>query len=560
MINIKNILDLSDLQELQYLKDYIEVLRRRRDIILTFFITTVVVVTLGSFLMKPVYRATATLLVDVESPNILTTSGSVALESQNYYAYKDYLQTQIEIITSRPIIRQVIDELKLTELKAYARAKDPVQSLQKRLKVEPVRDTRLVKLYLDSKDPKLASDIVNSVAQNYVRRNLIYISKSEFLNLMKNEYLKLQSKLSEYEKVYKEEHPEMIRLRKEINDLVVKLENEKNIISSYGAQEGADKAVTSGALEGLKANNISIISPAEVPVVPIKPKKMMNILLAIILGSLGGVGLAFFFEYLDDTVKSLEELEHVTNWPLLGTAPVIDGDSKLSEFEKDIFVHTNPKDPASEAFRSFRTSVVFSSTEEHPIKSLLITSPGPGEGKTTTLCNLGIAIAQSGKTVLLIDGDMRKPRLHEVFKKTNDEGLSNFLCGQSKLEAIVQETQIGHLSIISSGAIPPNPSELLVSHKLKEFLSLVCERFDYVIFDSPPIIMLTDASLIARAVDGTVIVVESNKTSKRALSRIAKNLKDHKIRIIGSFFNKVPITSKNYYNYAYYSHYAPKEK
>ncbi|MGA2775239.1 MAG: polysaccharide biosynthesis tyrosine autokinase [Candidatus Omnitrophota bacterium] len=542
-------MDFSNWQEFERIKDYIEVLRRRRDVIKIFFITTVLVVTLGSFLMRPVYQARVTLLIDVESPNVLTTSGTVAMQSSDYYSYKDYLQTQIQILTSRPIIHQVINELNLMTLKEFAKAKDPVENLLKTIKVEPDRDTRLINVYVDNKNPELAAKIANRLTETYVIHNLIYISKNEFLNLMKNEYLKLQSKLSEYAKIYKEEHPEMIRLRKEIADTVENMEQEKNNISNYGAENTTKSATSHSTLEALKANNVSIIEPAEVPIKPIKPKKSINILLAIILGAFGGVGLAFFLEYLDDVVRGVEELEHLTNWPFLGSIPVIDAENKLSELQKDIFVQTYPKTNFSEAYRTFRTNVIFSSTEEHPVKKLLITSPGPAEGKTITLCNLGIAIAQSKKSVLLVDGDMRKPRLHEIFQKKINKGLSNFLCGQAEFVDLPQDTMIEHLSIVSSGNVPPNPSELLASHKLKEFLQQACEKFDYVIFDSPPVSLLTDASLIARVVDGMVIVVENGKTSKRALERIAKNLKGHKVRILGTFLNKAAESSKNYYSY-----------
>jgi len=384
-------MDFSNLLESPYIKDYLYVLLRKRDIIITFFVTTVLVVTLGSFLMRPTYRAKVALLIDVESPNVLsTTGGPMAMQNQDYYSYKDYLQTQIEILTSRPVAHQVINELKLMDLKGFARAKDPVKQLLRTVKVEPVRDTRLINVYVDNKNPELAAKIANSLAEIYVRRNLVYISKNELLNLLKNEFLRLQNQLSEYEKVYKEDHPEMIKLKQEINSLVEKLAQQKKIISNYGVEENADSSTYKGTLEGLKANNVSIIEPAETPINPIKPKKVLNILLALIFGASGGVGLAFFLEYLDDMVRGIEEVEHLTNWPLLGSVVPIDIEKKMSEFDKDIFVHSRPKDPASEAYRSFRTNVVFSSTEEHPIKSLMITSPGQGEGKIDGEATAGI--------------------------------------------------------------------------------------------------------------------------------------------------------------------------
>jgi capsular exopolysaccharide synthesis family protein len=548
-------MDTPNSQEPAHLKDYLDVLRRRKEAVIIFFLSTVLITTVASFVIEPVYRSTVTLMIDVESPNVLTTSGSVALDSQNYYSYKDYLQTQMEVITSRPIIRAVFGQFDLSASKEYRQAPDPVKKFTKTISVEPLRDTRLIELRVDNKDPKLAAKIANTIAQIYVRRNLAYISKNELLNLLKNEYLKLQSKLSEYAKIYKSEHPEMIKLKQEIAELVGKMEQEKNLISSYGVNPAGDKDVSQDALGGLKANNVSIVEPAEVPVTPVSPKKPLNILLSVLLGSFGGIALAFFLEYLDDTVKEVEEIEKLTRLPILGSVPDIGLDKKINDLEKDNFVQNNPKDPISEAYRSFRTSIFFSSTPEHPLKSLLISSPGPGEGKTITLCNLGIAVAQNNKKVLLVDGDMRKPRLNDIFKKDNKAGLSNFLSGKAPFEGLIQKTSVENLFLVPSGPIPPNPAELLASAKLKDFINIATEKFDLVIFDSPPIAMLADPLLIARDTEGMIMVIESGKTSKRALERISSLLKEAKARVIGTFLNKLPRSNKNYYYYSYYSRY-----
>ena len=292
---------------------------------------------------------------------------------------------------------------------------------------------------------------------------------------------------------------------------------------------------------------------------PVRPKKRLNVLLAIIVGLFGGVGLAFFFEYLDDTVKSAEEVGRIADWPFLGGIPEIKdkGDEKLTEFRKDIWAHVNPKDPASESYKSIRTNIFFSSTEEHPIKSLLITSPGPQEGKTITFCNLGIAIAQSGKKVLLVDADMRKPRLHGVFKSKNDTGLSAFLSTQANAEDIIQKTDIPNVSIVTGGPIPPNPSELIESHKMKEFINIAKEKFDFILFDSPPIAVVTDAVVLSPYVDGLVLVIQNETTSKKFIPRIAQILKDSKARITGFILNKITQKSGNYH-YHYYSRYYGK--
>ncbi len=546
-----------------HLTDYLRIIKTRKIVIIIFFFVTVLVVTVGTFLTKPVYRATATLLIDLESPNVLTTTDSVALGSTNYYAYKEYFQSQTEIIKSRSIARQVFKDLNLGQSEDYLGAKDPIGAFLKTIEAEPVRDTRLLLLHVDNKDPELATTIANRIAEVYVERNLFYITKSEVMNLLKNEYLKLQAKLSEYSKVYKDKHPKMIRLKQEISQMATRIKEEKERSVGYDLARPSSSVLndSSGSvLAGLKANNISIQDRAEVPHVPIKPKKRLNILLAMVVGLFGGTGLAFFFEYLDDTVKGIEDIERLAKWPFLGNVPEIDTRGKITELEKDLFTHIKPKDPIAEAYRTIRTSVLFSSTEEHPLKTIVISSPGPQEGKTTTLCNLGITMAQGQKRVLLVDADMRKPRLHEIFKKKNNVGLSNFLSGQAEFSRLAQKTEIDNLSLVSGGPHPPNPSELLSSHKVKEFMELAKLEFDFILFDSPPMAVVTDAVILSRAADGAILVLESGRTARRVLPRISQLLKDARIRIIGVLLNRISIERSSYHYYSYYYGKAKKTK
>ena len=544
-------MDISSPQEL-HLKDYMNVLRRRRSIVIIFFITTVLTVTAGSFIMRPVYRATAMLLIDIESPDVLTTTGAVSLESQNYFSYKEYYQSQAEILTSQSLVHKVFDEFKLADSQEYKNEKEPLKAFLKTIRVEPVRDTRLLKLNVDNTDAKLAVKIANRIAELYVRRNLYYISRSELVNLLKNEYLKFEAKLSEYNKVYRHKHPEMIRLKKEMAEMTGKIEQMKESPFTFDIVTSDGKDEEKYALDGFKANNVSIQDPAEEPVIPLKPKKKLNIILSVIVGLFGGVGLAFFFEYLDDTIKELEDAERIAKWPFLGNVPKITGNGKMTEIRKDLFVNEKPKDPIAEAYRSIRTSIFFSATEEHPLKSIVVTSPGPQEGKTTTLCNLGIAMAQNQKRVLLVDADMRKPRLHEVFKVEAEKGLSTFLSGQARFDELVRDTGIENLFLVNGGPNPPNPSELLSSNKMKEFMKLAAAKYDFILFDTPPVAILTDAVLLGLASDGVIMVIESGKTSKRAFGRIHKLLDDSRARIIGIILNKISIHSGSYYYYSYY--------
>lgn len=308
--------------------------------------------------------------------------------------------------------------------------------------------------------------------------------------------------------------------------------------------------------EGIKANNVSIIEPAERPLTPIKPKKAFNFLLGIFFGLIGGICLAFFMEYLDDTVNDVEEIERLTSLPILGSVPRVDKRVRMKKSERDLFVHINPQDPISEAYRTFRTNLSFATTEVGQLRKMLVTSPGPGEGKTMTLCNLGIAFAKIEKRVLLVDADMRKPRLHEAFNKKNTIGLADYLTGEADFHGIVQETNVENLSLVTSGPIPSNPTELLAGSRLREFIALAEKHYDMVIFDSPPAGMLTDAAIIARSTDGIVLVIESGKTSRRAVLRISRLLKEAKAMVAGIFLNKMEMSNKNLYAYSgYYSHY-----
>lgn len=533
------------------------VMRRRKGVIILFFLTCVSLVSVGSFVMKPVYSADVTILVDTESPNVLTTSGIVSLESQQYYSYKEYYQSQMEIITSMSIVKKAFDEFSLISQEPYKTAKEPLKEFLKTIKAEPIRDTRLIKLTVENDNPELAAKIANRIADIYVKRNLYYISRDELTNLLKNEYLKLETKLSEFNKIYKEKHPQMIRLKQEMEDMASRIESvKKSRFDSDFLSDIAADTKEEYALEGFKANNISVQDLAETPVVPVRPKKLLNISISVVAGLLGGIMLAFLFEYLDDTIKRPEDIENITKKPLLGSVPDMKKISgNMKEYERDILVHNKPKDPVSETYRLIRTNLLFWTAKDGaPLKRIVITSPGPQEGKTITLCNLGITMAHNNRKVLLVDADMRRPRLHNVFKIKNDKGLSNFLAGQESLEDLLRNTGVDNLFMISGGDMPPNPSELLSGPKFKEFLRITGEKFDVVLFDSPPVAVVTDAIVLAEVVDGVIVVIQSGKTSKRVLPRIYGLFENAGIKIIGTILNKVPIVSTDPYHY-YYSRY-----
>jgi len=537
-------------QEIFNFGDYFDILMRRRRMVVMFLIITVSVVTLGSFLMTPIYRATTVFLIDVESPHVLSTTTEVEVGAgafSSFQFYKEYFESQKAIITSYSIAKQVFDEFNLSKLKEYQNAKEPIKKFLKSLSVEPLKDSRLIRLHVDNRDSALAAKLANRIAEVYIQSNLDYISKSELLNLLKNEYLRLEAKLSEYTKIYKEGHPEMIRVKEEMAELAQDIAKAKKS-SFISVNAGIVQSQHQRALASLKANNVSIIEFAREPVIPLRPKKRLNVLIAMLVGLFGGAALAFAVEYQDATVKNAEDIEKITSWPFLGAVPKIVGEGK-----KEFHVQLKPDDHVTEAYRSIRTQIFFSDTKEHPLKTIVVSSLGPEEGKTTTLCNLGIAIAQNHKRVLLVDADMRKPRLYQVIKYKDGKGLCSFLGGHANYEEMIHKTDIENLFFVSDKRSCINSSDLIASDKMREFINYAKKNFDYILFDSPPIGAITDAAILAPMTDGVVLVVESGKTPQRAVRHNHKLLKNSGIRCAGVIINRVEIGRKEGYYY-YRSH------
>jgi capsular exopolysaccharide synthesis family protein len=303
--------------------------------------------------------------------------------------------------------------------------------------------------------------------------------------------------------------------------------------------------------------NVWVVEKADTPILPTKPNKKMNILLGLVLGLCGGIGLAFFIEYLDNTIKTPEEAEERLGIPLLG---VIDRCKfrKTGEVAEELISLYEKHSANVESFKALRTSLLLSSSDKPP-ESIVITSMMPGEGKTTVSANLAITIAQTGQRVLLIDGDMRKPRLHKIFNLDNRVGgLSTYLAGVAKSTAICQQGPLASLTIIPAGPPPPNPSELLTSDRLEELLSKEQDKYDIIIFDSSPIISVTDSLIISKSVDGVLVVTQAAATNYDVVRKGLKSLRDVKANILGMVINGFDVKKYRYTYGADYSQYYGK--
>ncbi|MBC8185896.1 polysaccharide biosynthesis tyrosine autokinase [candidate division KSB1 bacterium] len=326
--------------------------------------------------------------------------------------------------------------------------------------------------------------------------------------------------------------------------------------------------------------NVRIIDPAKPNYTPISPKKKMNIILGIIVGLGLGIGITFLLEYFDNTVSSVDDIER-RGLSLLGSIPLIkleEGDSKVWKGDKSslngkiktnesrtiagrLITHLAPKSPVSEAYRSLRTSIQYSKTDT-PLKSIVFSSPGPKEGKSTTVVNLAITIAQMGTKVLLVDTDLRRPVIHSIFDLDKSKGISNYLVGRISLEEAIMETDIDNLFVMPSGTLPPNPSELLGSKAMKKCINDLKDRFDLVLFDSPPIMAVTDAVVLSSEVDGVVLVIKEGQTKRDSVSRCNDILKNMPNRILGAVMNGINVDGfygSYYYYYYHYGYYGKEE-
>lgn len=308
-----------------------------------------------------------------------------------------------------------------------------------------------------------------------------------------------------------------------------------------------------------KAQNTPTVMQVETavkPSVPISPKPSQTALLGAAIGLFAVAALVFLIEFLDDTLKTPDEIKDVLEVPVIGFIGELKQNSKKVEDALGVYVAKNPRSPVSEAFRSLRTNLEYSSID-NPVKTVLVTSSGEAEGKSTVATNLAIVEAQSGKAVVIVDADMRRPKVHVQFNKPNRMGLSDVVTGKLSLDDVLKTyDQVANLSIITCGTIPPNPAELLGSERMSQTLKDLKKRFDVIIIDSPPMIV-SDAQILSSKVDGLIFVVIPGQTKAITARRPIEELKRIDAKVLGVVANKIPKNRDYYYGgYNYYSPYS----
>ena len=338
------------------------------------------------------------------------------------------------------------------------------------------------------------------------------------------------------------------------------------------------KLKEAGISAGLKSSNIRIVDPAMIPSYPSRPAKTRNIALAFLVGLVGGVGLALLREYLDNTVKTPDDVETLSRLPSLAVVPafgetstgkraaLLKGNSTNGHDKRiELVAQHLPKSQMAEAFRALRTALLLSQPD-HPPQVILVTSALPREGKTTVAANLAVTLAQLGDKTVLMDADLRKPGVGRLLNLGTGKyaGLSSYLAGASPLELVtIQHPEIPNLAAIPTGPLPPNPADLLSSHRLADAINELRTKYKFVVIDSPPIMAATDAVILSVQVDGVVIVVREGETPKEAFTRSRDLLVSVKSILLGVVLNAVDAGAPDYYySYRYYPYsygYGPQE-
>lgn len=370
---------------------------------------------------------------------------------------------------------------------------------------------------------------------------------------LQQDFLKAQEE--SFLAVQEAKHKEALKLgRKELEYLALEREVTTNremyntLVTKVGELSLAGEA---------DLNNIRIVEPAELPLFPVG-NRTLTIILGGVLGVLLGIGFAFFLTYLENTVRVPDDVEQYLELPVLGIVPKV-AEAKSAK-QPLIFLNGDPKEAPAEAYRSLRTNLLFSSGKDSLRKTIVISSAGPKEGKSITTVNLGMALAQAGQNVLLVDADLRRPMLHRVFGLDRQRGLSSVLTGELTIDEAILNTQTPRLSVLVSGSLPADPSQALGSEQMKDVINYTREHYDIVLFDSASVLGMADTTVLAAETDGTLLVIKPGDATRKALKTATDTLKRVGAQICGVVLNNVNVRrDRYYYKYYYYSYYGDEE-
>ncbi len=477
--------------------------------------------------MTPYYQSSTTVLVNAAPGTKATDYTSVMLSEQ-------LTSTYAKMISTDPVLNKVVEDLGLTM---------PLEELKKSITVTPVSNTQLLQITVETTDPELSARIANAV---------VTVFADQIQQLQSQRFAQSESSLS----------AQMAEVEQQINDLEDQATHaatteEKDRLDTKVAQY---RTIYSNLLQTYEqvrlteAQSVSSIDQVEYAIPdpePVKPKVLQNTLLATLVGLMLVAGGVVAQEALDDSIKTPDDITRNFKLPVLGVI-----DHHKIEVKNPISL-SEPRSPTAEAYRTLRTNVNYTSVDR-PLHTLMVTSSESGEGKTTTVANLGVVLAQNGLRVIIADCDLRHPRVHAYFGMANRNGMTELLAQKTiKINGANKATRVKGLSVVSSGALPPNPAELLGSRKMQTVLKTISQHADIILIDTPPTLAVTDAAVLAPSMDGVLIIVRPGKTRIRALKQTLDQMNQVNARVLGVILNNVETRFSSYgYHYRYYRDYS----
>jgi succinoglycan biosynthesis transport protein ExoP len=488
----------------------------------------------------PIYQTTTTIMVgqSIESPDP---------DSMDILTAQNLAETYVQLVRRQPILEGAINALGLDI---------DWRALAGWVNVSLIEGTQLLEITVRGTDPQRVKAIADEIANQLIVQSPTAPERAQ----REQRRAFVEQQIADLEAKIKAAQEQIAEL-------------EQNLTTSFSARQIQDTQAQIQALEAQinawrgnyasllaftergPTNYLTIVEPAAVPTAPISSRTHSNVLLAATVGLILAVGAAFFLEYLDDTIKSPEDISQTLGLTTLGAITRIGGDT----YPDKLITMKHPRSIIAEAYRILRTNIQFSAIDK-PLKSIVVSSPNPIEGKSVTIANLAVVMAQAGARVVIVDSDLRRPVMHKIFNLPNTEGLTNVLLQDRPLvDGYLQSTEVENLQVLTTGPLPPNPSELLSSQKMTDLIGNLKEEADVVLLDSPPSLPVTDAAVLSSKTDGTILVTDAGTTRRGAARRAKEDLMRVGANILGVVLNKFSVRGASSYYYYYYYYYYSRD-
>jgi len=594
------------------IKDYLDLLYKHLMLIFAVAFVIVGTVSFYEFTSPKIYLAKTTVIVEMEKTKI---AGKIEEVYEQKGTEKDFYQTQLNIAMSRSLADRVVKVLGLDRDPEFMNSKDPAGQLLSMVKIEPARQGSTAIISVQGKDPIKITAIANAWVREFIYQDVerkvgtakygitflenqltdtlkklndsekelnafiksnrivtipdIETKTDSLIESLKAQKQQLEKEIAEAAQRYKEKHPKMISLTTQLKVVEDKLSEETNKklelqekmseysilkrrVDTYNSlyEDFLKRAKELDVSKELTLSNIRVLDPAEEPKNPVKPNPTKDIPLAVIAGLVSGALLALFLEKIDSTLKTSDEVEFFIKLPFLGYIPSIRGGGAKNK-NINLISFSEPRSRVAESFRNLKVSLLFSFPQDKPLRTVVVTSSIPAEGKSFVASNLATIFAQAKEPTLLVDADMRKGNLHQIFGIKPKNGLSTLLTGMCSIDEAINITSIPNLAILSAGPYTPNPTELLSSDRLPLILRELEKKYKRIIIDSTPILNVSEALILGDKCDGVVFVIRAGHTAIKYILE-ARKIMDTRVKLIGALLNNTNMGKDRYYYYHYY--------